>query len=219
MGKNYLVSQKSIENSKQEPNNNRFNVQQVKIKNIEIQKENIPLKKESSQIKPQKKIIKKEPIKKIIKEKKVVKEQTTKLAQKEKEIKKEPEKELKEEQEVNNNLQEKIQLSTSQKENKKVAPSIQSSDHINEILSKIHKIIYQYKSYPNRAKKLKIQGEVLISFTFQKNGNISNIKILRSSGASFLDKHSIDTILDASRDFPKTPQNITVKIPIKYYLI
>lgn len=93
-----------------------------------------------------------------------------------------------------------------------------SDFEIQSFLKKVYYIIYQHKSYPLRAKKLHIQGEVIVHFTLFSNGEISDIKIMKSSGAKFLDEHAIETIIDASDSFPKPPSKMEMKIPIKYFL-
>lgn len=87
-----------------------------------------------------------------------------------------------------------------------------------DFLAKIYKIIYEHKSYPLRAKKLHIQGEVITQFTLHTNGLVADIKVLQSSGAEFLDRHTIETIQEAALSFPKPPSSIEVKVPIAYFL-
>lgn len=93
-----------------------------------------------------------------------------------------------------------------------------SDSEIQSFLAKIHHIIYQHKKYPQRAKKLNIEGEVIARFTLYANGDMSDIKIVKSSGAQFLDKHTIETIIEASSSFPKPPLELEIKIPINYFL-
>ena len=91
-------------------------------------------------------------------------------------------------------------------------------DEIQELIAKIHKIIFQYKSYPKRAKLMKIQGVVVIQFTFTPEGKVVNATIVQSSKHSFLDQHSLETIEKASTYFPQTKISITMKVPIYYRL-
>lgn len=94
----------------------------------------------------------------------------------------------------------------------------EKEDQIQELIAKIHKIILQYKSYPKRAKLMKIQGVVVIQFTFTPEGKIVNATIVQSSKHSFLDQHSLETIEKASVYFPQTKTPITMKVPIYYRL-
>ncbi|MFT7003053.1 MAG: protein TonB [Sulfurimonas sp.] len=93
-----------------------------------------------------------------------------------------------------------------------------SDFEIQSFLTKVYRIIFQYKSYPLRAKRLRIQGEVIAKFTLFKDGTISSIKIVQSCGTNFLDEHTIETIKDASSYFPKPPSEIDMKIPVRYFL-
>ena len=82
---------------------------------------------------------------------------------------------------------------------------------------KIIKLIQQHVSYPNRARSINIQGEVLVSFEILESGLIRNIKAL--DGHSLLKKSAIKAVEDASRFFPKVEKNLTIKIPINYSLM
>jgi protein TonB len=52
--------------------------------------------------------------------------------------------------------------------------------------------------YPERASEGKEQGKVDVEFTIQKNGNLQNVQILRSSGFSDLDREAIRAVSAAS---------------------
>jgi periplasmic protein TonB len=177
---------------------------------------NPPQKKEKPKVIKKKKIVQK--IKKTVK-KRVAKKQIKK-----KELKKVKsdisQKKLKTKQ-IAQTIEEKNEVKTliKQKSTKKsiVLNKSLSEDEVQSYLSKIYSIIDRYKTYPPRAKSFGIQGEVLVQFTLYKNGKISDIKILKSSGARFLDVHTVDKVLEASSAFPKPPKELEMRVPIRYF--
>ncbi|PLY05291.1 MAG: hypothetical protein C0625_14790 [Arcobacter sp.] len=156
-----------------------------------------------------KKIIKKRPkkiVKKVVKKrviKKVIKKEKVKTV--EKKIKKVLPSPVTEKL-TENNISPKVSVSLDYKEN-----------FLKENLYLIQKHIRKNVKYSKRARKLKIEGDVIIEFCLLKNGRISNIKAL--SGHKLLIKSTIKAIHKASISFPKVSQNITIKIPIEYKLI
>jgi len=70
--------------------------------------------------------------------------------------------------------------------------------------SRLHQLIARVtkKNYPKRAKRRNQQGRVRLSFTISHSGTISNIKILKGSNVSVLDKAAIQAIQQASRKLP-----------------
>ena len=71
--------------------------------------------------------------------------------------------------------------------------------------------------YSKRARKLNIQGEVIVQFCILKNGSITDIKAL--NGHKLLKKSTIEAIHKASSSFPRVSENITIRLPINYKLI
>jgi len=86
-------------------------------------------------------------------------------------------------------------------------------------LQRLKAIILQHKSYPLRARKMKLQGEVIVTFEITPLGEVLNLSVVKSSNYAFLDKHTLETIQEASAFFPKPPQHITVKVPVRYRLL
>lgn len=82
----------------------------------------------------------------------------------------------------------------------------------------IRQMIAQNTQYPRRARKRQQEGTVLLSFTIQKNGLVSGVKIIKSSGHSLLDKNAISAI-QKTAPFPKPPFMAELKIPITYKLL
>ncbi|MGB6329467.1 MAG: energy transducer TonB [Halarcobacter sp.] len=107
---------------------------------------------------------------------------------------------------------------------KKDLPKVQAQNIVNykvDFLAKnlalIKKHIQRNINYSKRARKMNIQGEVIVEFCLLKNGKIKDIKTL--SGHRLLRKSTIKAIEKASLSFPKVSKNITIKLPINYKLI
>lgn len=99
-------------------------------------------------------------------------------------------------------------------ETKTIEPTWDKVGYLNEIKT----AIIRHKSYPARARKMKMQGEVGVVFTILPTGEIVKLAVKKSSGHKYLDSHTLETIKDASRVFPKPLEEISVQIPIDYRL-
>lgn len=76
--------------------------------------------------------------------------------------------------------------------------------------------------YPEIARRRNIEGKVKIQFILNNDGNLREIKILKSSGNKILDDASIE-IIKKSAPFPKFPENLDYKeisfsIDFNFYL-
>ena len=85
-------------------------------------------------------------------------------------------------------------------------------------LDVIYTAILEHKSYPKRAQRMGIEGEVVVYFLWSKRG-IENMKIEKSSGHSLLDSHCFEIVTLASRDFPMVDEPLEVSVPISFKLI
>lgn len=99
-----------------------------------------------------------------------------------------------------------------------IAPLINyKEDFLKKNLLLIKKHIQKHIKYSKRARKLSIQGIVLVEFKLLKDGSITNIRAL--DGHKMLRRSTIKAIKKASIYFPTVSKNITLKIPIEYKLI
>lgn len=73
-------------------------------------------------------------------------------------------------------------------------------------------------SYPRQARKMRMQGQVLIEFLWREDKILDELKIIKSSGYEILDKNALKIIQIASLNFPKYDKNVRIKIPIDYNL-
>ncbi len=88
--------------------------------------------------------------------------------------------------------------------------------------AQLKKLIEANKQYPRRARRLGQQGKALVTFVIDRNGDISQIDITRSSGRKILDQAVIDTIRKISGKLP-FPEEIrrqrwTFTVPITFRL-
>ena len=86
----------------------------------------------------------------------------------------------------------------------------------------IRQRIEQKKVYPRRAKRMRKQGVVKVAFTVSKNGTVSKLRLLKSSGVKSLDKAALEAVRKVGR-FPPIPAGvgkalINYIIPIAYRL-
>lgn len=81
----------------------------------------------------------------------------------------------------------------------------------------IRDIIKENIIYPRRAKIKGWSGTVLVSFLILENGQVENIRIIKSTGYELLDGNVVETI-KAIKYFPKPPIKAQLQIPIDYRL-
>lgn len=79
-------------------------------------------------------------------------------------------------------------------------------------------IIKQNIAYPLLARKLGMEGRVVISFLLTKDGHIKDIKVEESSGYKILDDNAVSTLRKVEKLIPKPPVDVRIKIPIIYKL-
>ena len=94
-----------------------------------------------------------------------------------------------------------------------------SSEEINgATLGHIRAMIESGLKYPSVARKLRLEGVVVISFILKRDGIVEKVEILTSSGSTLLDAKAIQTVLDLSGDYPTLPKTALLTIPISFSL-
>ena len=177
-------------------------IQKISLNHIELKEEP---KKEYVKELVEEKIIQKPTEKKIEKTKEQVVKKETPKKQEEKTIQKEVIKEV-----VENQPKSEIV------ENKVVQKDIQK-EYIDNNLALIRTLINENINYPAKARKLSIEGIVVVKFKISENGSVEDIVVLE--GHRFLQNATIEAIEEASKKFPKTNKSIEIQIPIVYKLI
>jgi periplasmic protein TonB len=151
----------------------------------EIHKEEIvPLAVIKKSIKAEKKVAIKKPQKEKVQKQEEVKEIIEKVTEQREVIEKteEPKKVILTEQ--------------STQENQEPIPKIdyQENMYIDKYASKLRKEINKNKNYPTMSKKLREQGNVIISFRVLKSGEFTNIRVTISSSKERLDKAALNAL-------------------------
>ncbi len=85
-------------------------------------------------------------------------------------------------------------------------------------LKDIGKITQRYLEYPRIAIQTGQEGMNIVEFFLYPNGDISDLKLVHSSGYSVLDKNSLETIEIAYKDYPRPKIKTKIKIYIFYKL-
>jgi protein TonB len=89
---------------------------------------------------------------------------------------------------------------------------------LRERLSVISNIVQRHINYPPIARRMGWEGRALIGFVLEPNGDIRDLKVLKSCGYEVLDKEALDAIRRSYKDFPKPPVSVMVKLPINFRL-
>jgi len=95
----------------------------------------------------------------------------------------------------------------------KSSPNIEVKD---TFLSEIQVIIEKHKTYPKWARKMHIEGTVLLEFEITQEGKLLWSKVLVTSGNTALDEHALSVLQKASEEFPNPPIKKIIKVPMGY---
>jgi len=72
-----------------------------------------------------------------------------------------------------------------------------------------------HKNYPRVARKRRIQGKILVSFTLLADGNINNLTI---NGKRSILKKATKKAIDYALPMPKPPKQISLPMQIKFFM-
>ncbi|MBR5956166.1 MAG: energy transducer TonB, partial [Bacteroidales bacterium] len=73
--------------------------------------------------------------------------------------------------------------------------------------------------YPEEAIQNHVEGRVLIGFTIEKDGKLTNIKVLRSSNNSLLDKEALRVVSTSPQWTPGKQRDRTVRVNYTFPVI
>lgn len=93
----------------------------------------------------------------------------------------------------------------------------EKKEYLDKNLALIRSLINENVKYPSKAKKLSIEGIVVVKFKILEDGSVQNIQIIE--GHALLRSSTIEAIEEASKSFPKSEISIEIQIPIGYKLI
>ncbi|EFO9214071.1 energy transducer TonB [Campylobacter lari] len=86
----------------------------------------------------------------------------------------------------------------------------------NELLKEVKQAIDKALIYPRQARKMRMSGEILVEFTWTKDKNLLNLKILKPSKYKLLNDSALETIRIASNNFPQYEKTFHIRIPLIY---
>ncbi|WP_457596467.1 energy transducer TonB, partial [Hydrogenimonas sp.] len=88
-------------------------------------------------------------------------------------------------------------------------------------LNRIQAITQHYltmRGYPVFAIQQHMQGVNVVEFYLHPNGDITDLKVISSSGFNVLDDNSLDTIKTAYKDYPRPKETTKIRFYIHYQL-
>ncbi len=107
-------------------------------------------------------------------------------------------------------------------ENKKENKSPKKDEDIMKYLYGVRDKLQENLAYPLMAKRLEIEGTVIVRFVINPDGSVDEktIKVVKSSGSNILDKQAVITVKN-SIPFEPTPnkKKVVVEIPVIFEII
>lgn len=85
-------------------------------------------------------------------------------------------------------------------------------------LALIRSLIQDALKYPSIAKRLRLEGVVVVSFSLSTTGRVSNLQLVQSSDSSVLDTRALQTVSSLDGEFPQLQKKVDLKIPIVFSL-
>ncbi|MGP1579759.1 MAG: TonB family protein [Wolinella sp.] len=97
--------------------------------------------------------------------------------------------------------------------------SEQEQEFVEEHLRQIGQITQRYLKYPQIAGELGEEGINALEFYLHPNGDISDLRLIHSTGYTILDKNSLATIKIAYKDYPRPKSTTKIRIKVHYHII
>lgn len=92
-----------------------------------------------------------------------------------------------------------------------------NTDEASAYRSALRREIERHKRYPQRAKMMRRQGVVTVSFNIGANGNISDARITKSSGNDDLDNSALTAVKNARSIGPRPEgMSASISVPISF---
>lgn len=86
------------------------------------------------------------------------------------------------------------------------------------LLGEMRSAIEAVKEYPRQARRMRIQGVVMIEFLWKEEQSLAYAKVIKSSGYKILDENALATIKKAALNFPASKSDLKITMPIAYTL-
>lgn len=86
------------------------------------------------------------------------------------------------------------------------------------LLGQIRAMIKNAVSYPSIARKMKIEGVVMVFFILNPDGTVKTAKVKTTSGSDMLDEKAVQTILGLSGRYPAPNKSLELSLPIAFSL-
>lgn len=86
------------------------------------------------------------------------------------------------------------------------------------IMVKLRQSLAAHFVYPLLARQRNWQGEVLLAFSLERDGRISNVRVARSSGYSLLDHAALSALDQVGGLGEMLPRTLSVELPVIYRL-
>lgn len=95
------------------------------------------------------------------------------------------------------------------------SPEFETEKYLNSIRAKI----YSHKRYPKTAAMNGIEGETLVSFAVDNNGNVADMEVKKSSGFEILNRAAVEAVKNASPFHPHGfEKTVRIEVPFKFKL-
>lgn len=104
------------------------------------------------------------------------------------------------------------ETSTESQESIELIASVQG-EHF-ELYERVHSALLKNVFYPKRARYKRLSGIVILEFVLEKNGEISQERVIQSSGYALLDESALKAL--SNTQFPTTPKRYRFRVPLRY---
>lgn len=104
------------------------------------------------------------------------------------------------------------EISTESQESIELIASVQG-EHF-ELYERVHSALLKNVFYPKKARYKRLSGIVILEFVLEKNGEISQERVIQSSGYALLDESALKAL--SNTQFPTTPKRYRFRVPLRY---
>ncbi len=80
--------------------------------------------------------------------------------------------------------------------------------------------LQQHRTYPEAARRGGVEGRVVVHFTMDRQGTVTEVTLVRSSGSAVLDEAATGLLRGSHLPPPPAPapDSISITLPIRYSL-